>query len=180
MPVKETDDVKNLYLQLVTYSIVAVLLACQPKPDPSKLILKRDSRTSLYAYFDEKGNKILGDYYAAYTDTITEYGIVADPRFVLIDKKGKHIYEIYAFDNGPDYVSEGIYRITENGKIGYVDSLTSKVLIAPQFACAYPFENGKAKVSFKCKTVKDFPNDEHFSWESEDWFYIDRSGKIIK
>lgn len=113
------------------------------------LIRKQDEKTSLFAYYDEKGNKILGDYFAAYTDTIRDYGIVADSGFVLIDKKGKHIYKIFTFDNGPDETSEGLYRIVENGKIGYVDSITSKIIIKPIYECAFPFENGKAKVSLK-------------------------------
>ena len=171
---------KNPFLQLIIYCFVLILFGCQSNSNPSKLILKRDQKTSLFAYYDENGNKVLGDYYAAYTDTITEYGIVADPGSVLIDIKGKHIYKIFSFDNGPDYTSDGVYRIVENGKIGYADSLTSKVLIKPKFDCAYPFESGKAKVSVNCKTVKEFPNDEHSTWISEEWFYIDKTGKPVK
>ncbi len=165
---------------LLTCLIAIGLDSCRPKTLPARLILKRDSVTSLYAYYDDNGHKILGDYYAAYTDTITEYGIVADPDFVLIDKTGKHIFKIFTFDNGPDYTSEGIYRIVDDGKIGYVDSLTSKVIIRPKFDCAYPFENGKAKVSLKGKKVKAFPEDEHWTWESDEWFYVDKTGKIVK
>ncbi|HEX8376589.1 MAG TPA: WG repeat-containing protein [Pedobacter sp.] len=174
------DKVKNQYLQLLVYNLILILFSCQSKSTTTNLILNRDDKTSLFAYFDEKGNKILGDYYAAYTDTISEYGIVADPGFVLIDKQGKHIYKIFPFDNGPDYTSEGMYRIIKDGKIGYVDSITSKVLIEPKFDCALPFENGKAKVSFECKTVSAFPGDEHPTWQSDKWVYIDRTGKIIK
>jgi hypothetical protein len=173
------DDLKKHHLKFLTYALIGVLLACHSESNPSRLVLKRDSLTSLFAYFDEKGNKVLGDYYAAYTDTITDYGIVADPGFVLIDIKGKHIYEIYPFDNGPDYTSEGIYRIIKDGKIGYVDSLTSKILIEPKFDCAFPFENGKAKVSVTCRTVLAFPGDEHQTWQSDKWVYIDRTGKIV-
>lgn len=167
-------------LKLLLLGLVMLQIACKPNMKPSKLILKRDEKTSMYVYFDQHGNKILGDYYAAYTDTITDFGIVADPGFVLIDRNGKHIYKIFSFDNGPDYTSEGLYRITENGKIGYVDSLTSKIKIRPQFDCAFPFENGKAKVSFKCKRVSAFPGDEHSTWESEEWFYINKDGKLVK
>jgi WG containing repeat len=172
--------VKIQCLKLFVYSLILILFSCQSKSTPTKLILKRDDKTSLFAYFDEEGNKILGDYYAAYTDTITEYGIVADPGFVLIDKQGKHIHKILPFDNGPDYTSEGIYIIIKDGKIGYIDSITSKVLIDPKFDCALPFENGKAKVSLECKTFKAFSGDEHPSWQSDKWVYIDRTGKIVK
>jgi hypothetical protein len=167
-------------LPFIVCSLILVLVSCKEKPTPGKLVLRRDERTSMFAYFDENGKKVLGDYYAAYTDTITEYGIVADPGFVLIDKTGRHIYKIYPFDNGPDETSEGIYRIIDDGKIGFVDSATSKVLVAPKFTCAFPFENGKAKVSFDCKKVYAFPGDEHWTWQSDKWFYINKRGEVVK
>ncbi len=165
---------------LAVITLFFLVVSCKFKPMPEALVLQYDSINGKYAYFDSDGNKVLGDYYAAFTDTLSDYGIVADPGFVLIDKTGKHIYDIYPFDNGPDYTSEGIYRIIKNGKIGYVDSLSSKMIIAPKFDCAYPFENGKAKVSYTCKTVKEFPGDEHSRWESEHWFYIDRKGNVVQ
>jgi hypothetical protein len=141
------------------------------------LILKRNASTSMYAYYDKNGNKVLGDYFMAFTDTIKDYGIVSDSGFVLIDKHGKHIYNIFPFDNGPDMTSDGLYRIIEKGKIGYVDSATSKLVIKPIYDCAWPFENGKAKVSLKCVTISD---GEHSRWESGEWFYIDKQGQRIK
>jgi hypothetical protein len=140
------------------------------------LILRFNS-DSMYAYYDHAGKKILGDYYRAFTDTIIDFGIVSDSGFILIDRNGRHIYEIYPFDNGPDYTSDGLYRIIKNGKIGYVDSISSKLIIDPIFNCAYPFEKGKAKVSLKCVTVQE---GEHSRWESDDWFYIDKKGNKIK
>jgi hypothetical protein len=179
---------KDFPLLFIIFVITSILLACQSKPVSSKLllktsgklILKRDSTTSLYAYYNGKGEKVLGDFYAAYTDTITTYGIVADPNFVLIDRNGKHIYNIYPFDNGPDYTSEGTYRVIKDDKIGYVDSATSKLIIKPQFGCAFPFENGKAKVSYHCEEVSAHVGNEHKTWQSDDWFYIDKTGKVIK
>ena len=145
--------------------------------DKDVLILKRNDSTSMYAYYDKKGNKVLGDYFMAFTDSIKDYGIVSDSGFVLIDRHGKHIFNIYSFDNGPDETRDGFYRIVENGKIGYVDSASSKLVIKPTFDCAWPFENGKAKVSVNCKDVAD---GEHWRWESDDWFYIDKKGIRIK
>lgn len=145
--------------------------------DNDILILKRNDSTSMYAYYDKNGKKVLGDYFMAFTDTIKDYGIVADSGFVLIDKHGKHIYNIFTFDNGPDMTGNGLYRIIENGKIGYVDSATSKLVIKPIYDCAWPFENGKAKVSLNCVTISD---GEHSRWESGEWFYIDKQGRTIK
>jgi hypothetical protein len=163
------------------FSFLPGLISCKTAGykavDNDILILKRNDSTSLYAYYDKNGHKVLGDYFMAFTDTIKDYGIVSDSGFVLIDKHGKHIYNLFPFDNGPDIASEGLYRIIENGKIGYVDSATSKLVIKPIYDCAWPFENGKAKVSLNCVTISD---GEHDRWESGEWFYIDKQGRTIK
>lgn len=90
-------------------------------------------------------------------------------------------YKAFQYDNGDDYVSEGLYRIVDNeGHIGYADE-TGKTVISPRFAFAYPFEGGKAKVtnSGQRKNVAG-SNEEYWYWESDDWYYIDRKGKIIQ
>jgi hypothetical protein len=42
---------------------------------------------------------------------------------------------------------------------------------------AYPFQGGKAKVTYTGH--KNDPNDEHWEWVSDDWFYIDYQGRRI-
>jgi len=147
------------------------------KNNNDPLHAKQDPDTGLFAYYDKNGNKVLGDFYVAYTKILNDYAIVSNPRPVLIDRKGNVIYNIFIFDNGPDYSEEGLYRIIENGKIGYVDSLSSQIVIQPQFEAAYPFENGKAKVSFHAKLIKD---GEYSFWKSDEWFYIDKKGNKIE
>jgi hypothetical protein len=118
--------------------------------------------------FNKNGKKILGDYDVVYTKILKDYAIVSNPAPVLIDKKGKVVYHIFVVDNGPDYTNEGFYRIVENGKIGYVDSLTSKLAVPANYKCAYPFEKGKAKVSNDCNEIND---GEYTSWKSNKCFY---------
>ena len=64
-----------------------------------------------------------------------------------------------------------------DGKIGYADESTYTIVIPPQFDCAYLFENGKAKVSNQCKTVK---TGEYHAWESENWQYVDKKGQLTQ
>lgn len=141
------------------------------------LVLKMNDTSFMYAYYNKKGEKVLGDYAMAFADTLKDFAIVADSGYILIDKQGKPIYHIFTLDNGPDETKEGLYRIMEDGKIGFVDSATSKLVIPPAYAGAWPFENGKAKVSFNCITITD---GEHSSWVSGDWFYIDKQGNTVK
>lgn len=75
----------------------------------------------------------------------------------------------FRYDNGPDYVREGLYRIVDGkGRMGYADE-SGRVVIAPRFAFAHPFEGGKAKVPGS--------GGEHWSWESDAWYYIDTTGR---
>jgi hypothetical protein len=96
-------------------------------------------------------------------------------KWVIKNSKKTTLYEVFLYDNGPDYPSEGLIRIVKNGKIGYANAKTYKIVITPQFDCAFPFENGKAKVSNKCQTVKE---GEHSVWTSENWQYVDKKGKL--
>ena len=99
----------------------------------------------------------------------------ADGKWVILDGQKTIVYEIFIYDNGPDYEADGLFRVVKNGKIGYADAKTYAIVIEPQFDCAYPFENGKAKVSNQCKTEKD---GEYSIWKSDFWQYVDKQGKF--
>jgi WG containing repeat len=98
-----------------------------------------------------------------------------DGKWVIMDGQKTALYEVFIYDNGPDYEADGLIRVVKNGKIGYADAKSYTIVIEPQFDCAFPFENGKAKVSNQCKTVKD---GEHSMWESDAWQYVDKQGKF--
>lgn len=87
-------------------------------------------------------------------------------QFVLTDRKGHEVYQVYWFDNGPDYSQEGLYRMRQNGKIGYASSITGEVVIHAEYDCAYPFDNGKAQVGIGCKSEKE---GEHSIWVGGTW-----------
>ena len=62
-------------------------------------------------------------------------------------------YAAFQYDNGDDYVSEGLYRIVDRkGRIGYAD-----------------------ETSGERKEVAG-SGSEHWYWESDDWYYIDKQG----
>jgi hypothetical protein len=96
-----------------------------------------------------------------------------DHKWVVVDEQKTVLYEVFPFDNGPDTPSDGLYRIVKDGKIGYADAITNAIVITPQYDCAFPFENGKAKVSIDCQTTKD---GDHSVWTSDAWQFIDKKG----
>ena len=97
--------------------------------------------------------------------------IEKDQKWVVVDEQKTVLYDVFNYDNGPDTPSDGLYRIVKDGKIGYADSKTNVIVIEPKYDCAYPFENGKAKVSTNCKTVQE---GDHSIWESENWQFIEK------
>lgn len=159
-----------LYFFIVFYPVKA-----QDKQD--YLLLKGQET---FSYVDKNGKTVIpeGKYKYCYTDTFRTYAIVLSHKqgWIGIDRNENTLYNVFVFDNGPDYPSDGLFRIVKNGQIGYANVESGKIIIQPQFEAAYPFEDGKAKVSIKAKTVS---YGEYSKWENTDWFYIDKTGKRI-
>jgi hypothetical protein len=172
----------RLRLQLVSvlmlFTIATTIAQSSKRSDP--LILVADFAAGTYGYRTEAGKMIipLGKYQMCFTDTFRNYAIVLDSArgFVAIDRQFHVLYNVFIFDNGPDYPAGGLFRITRSGKIGYAIAATGKIAIEPQFACAFPFEKGCAKVASDCQTR---PDGEHSTWTSNSWFYINKSGSRV-
>lgn len=155
----------------------------------SALLLSKSGNriTSQYKAFDDWGESVHPNFkecllFVAAPENLEKTPTAAlekhqltNGKWVIRDSKKKVLYDIFPYDNGPDYPSEGLFRILKDGKIGYADEQTYAIIIIPQFDCAYPFENGKAKVSNNCKTVKD---GEYSIWMSDNWQYVDKKGKL--
>lgn len=135
-------------------------------------------------YLNEQGDTIIpyGKYKFCQTDTIRYIGFVYEnrqnARIVCIDNQGKELFYVHKYDNGPDYIREGLFRIMdEDGWIGFADSL-GNVVIKPQFKFATSFENGKAQATTSGDAIND---GEHSFWKSDEWQLIDHKGdKMIK
>ena len=135
-------------------------------------------------YLNEQGDTIIpyGKYKFCQTDTIRHIGFVYEnrqnARIVCIDNQGKELFYVYKYDNDPDYIREGLFRIMdEDGWIGFADSL-GNVVIKPQFKFATSFENGKAQATTSGDAIND---GEHSFWKSDEWQLIDHKGdKMIK
>jgi hypothetical protein len=166
-----------LLLQISLLTATSTLAQTRKQDDYLIRVFKPE--TDEYGFRDKSGKMVIdfNKYPIIFTDTFRSHAIVlkSTKGFVAIDRNERVLYQIFPYDNGPDYPSEGLYRILENGKIGYAD-LNGKIIITPQFTCAFPFEGGKAKVSNSCtKHMKG----EHSYWKSEEWFYINRKGKKL-
>ncbi|MCX6170294.1 MAG: hypothetical protein NTX65_13185 [Ignavibacteriales bacterium] len=137
-------------------------------------------------YRNLKGEIIIpiGKYNHCFTDTFKNFAFVFDDKLthskvVAIDRNENILFDVYMFDNGPDELANGLFRIIRNGKIGYADK-NGIIVIEPKFECADKFEHDKASVALKCRLVKDESDPEHSRMESDSWFYIDKKGNKVK
>ena len=80
---------------------ISVPISCQSKH--SKAYIENDVASPADS-FEMKDDQNIQ------TDTVSKYSMVSDDGFFLMDNSGKKIYEIFPYDNGPDYVSEGLQR----------------------------------------------------------------------
>lgn len=125
-----------------------------------------------------------GKYSHCFSDTFKNFAFVYDDKLtnskvVAIDRNENILFDAYMFDNGPDWLEDGLFRIIRNGKIGYADK-NGVIVIEPKFECAEQFENGIARVALDCRLVKDEYDSEHSRMESDSWFYIDKKGNKVK
>jgi hypothetical protein len=170
---------------LAAFSLL--LAGCQAKTNENTaqskyeyLVAYTDGSSDKCGFLSPKGDTVISaKYQYCMTDTLRHFAVVVnkDNKLMAIDANDKPLYEVFMFDNGADYAAEGVFRIIKNNKIGYADAQTGKIVIEPQFDCAYPFEEGKAQVSRNCNLKK---MDEYTMWESEEWEYIDKTGKKVE
>ncbi len=161
--------------------IITLYATCNnhKKPQDDYLILKYDENYEKMWYQDKKGNIVIehDKYIYLFTDTFKTMAIVItkENKCIAINRQLEQLFEVYIMDNGPDYVSEGLFRIVKDDKIGFADE-TGKIVIEPQYKCAFAFEDGKAQVAFECTTTM---MGEYGIWNSDQWFFIDKNGNKI-
>lgn len=138
---------------------------------------------SSVCYVDEKGDTIVpyGKYYYCVSDSIAPVGFVIEEEkggISCINIEGEVLCHALVTDIiTPDYLYEGHFRIVnDEGLIGFADSL-GHIVVTPQFKWAEPFQGGRAKVTYSGH--KEAPNEEHWEWVSDEWFYIDYQGQKL-
>lgn len=137
-----------------------------------KLVLAEKNGLFGYVSLLKRDTVIPCIYPNSYTDTIENIGFVGEENgeILCINNKGKKLFNVFPFDNGPDYPHEGLFRIVDDyGLIGFADTL-GRVVIPPKYKFAFPFKEQKAKVTDEGYNVSE---GEHSMWKSSSWFYIE-------
>ena len=101
--------------------------------------------------------------------------VVDDRGLYFVNRQGKTA-PAFQFDNGPDYVVEGMARTVKNGKVGFVNTQLDRV-VPPVWDFASPFEHGVAAVCTGCVSTPISPGDEHKKMTGGKWGYIRQTRK---
>ncbi|TRX38013.1 WG repeat-containing protein [Flavobacterium sp. ZT3R18] len=156
---------------------------------------KKVSKDCLIAYIDTTSGKELTGYkslngeiiikakYLNGSDTLCGMAIVLNSEFgfVGINRNDSIILKPYTYDNGPDYLEEGLFRFVENGKIGFAN-LEGQKIIRAKYDFVTPFsdgiseysiggeeiyENGKSKKQIIQESGYEGLVDKHWTWSGD-------------
>jgi hypothetical protein len=161
----------------IAFFIICTSAYSQSKRDYLRLI--QDTAKETYGYVNRRGDTVIapGKYTDCFTEKFYDFAIVQKPGYgiVGINRDEKILLKIFMFDFGPDEPSNGLFRIVENGKIGYAN-MHGKIIIQPQFDGARSFEKHKAKVCIGCELKA---MGEHHYWSGGTWYTINKKGNKI-
>ena len=93
-----------------------------------------------------------------------------------IDRNEKILFQVCSYEIGTDIVSNGLFRIIENGKIGFAN-MNGEIVIKPRFQFVYPFqENGFA---IFCENGTWSMLDKYIPVIKGKWGVINRQGVVV-
>lgn len=133
-------------------------------------------------YEDASGKVIIpaGKYPYLFTDVFDKIAFVLlkDKKGVYaIDRSEKILFQVCSFELGPDIISNGLFRIIENGKIGFAN-MNGEIVIKPNWGFIFPFqENGLAIFCEKGNWI--WIDKEHRKFFGGKWGAMNTKGNII-
>ena len=136
-------------MKIVLFSFFVLLTSAAKSQISNDYLLQyavKQDVGELYGYKYKNGKvAIKAQYNSVYTDTLYKMAIVLKNwKWVGVNRRGAIILVPFIYDNGPDYVQEGLFRFVEREKIGFAN-LDGKKVIAAQFSFVTPFTNSIAE-----------------------------------
>jgi hypothetical protein len=173
---------KNLKKQLFQLSLLlgsSLPTFSQSTPQLYSFSITKNGE-KLSGFKDSNGKIIIPAKYAySFTDTLNFAAIVSSRDYksiTAINHRDSVLFEVFNYDNRPDYIEEGLFRFVENKKIGFANKEFKKIIPA-QFDYAAPFEEGIA--FFKMGGEKK-QEGEHFYWANEsESGYVNHDGELF-
>ncbi len=143
------------------------------------LVINWDTIYDQCGYIDQSGQMAIahGKYSFCMTDTFRTFAVVykGNEGWIGIDRQENTIFTIMQYDNGPDFPSENMFRITKGQKIGFAN-LEGEVVVPPKYDAAYPFQEGLAAFCVGCRNER---MGEVSMWKDGQWGFLDKKGKVV-
>lgn len=127
----------------MTFLLFYTLAFGQKSKDYLIAYVDTTSEQELIGYKNTTGEVVIkAEFIYTYTDTFYFMAIVLkNGEWLGIDREQKIILKPFIYDNGPDYIEEGLFRFVENEKIGFA-TIDGEKIIEAKYDFASPFENG--------------------------------------
>ena len=141
-----------------------------------------DKDETICGYVDSNGEIVIpaGKYPNIFTAEFDKIAFVLlkDKKGVYaIDRSEKILFQICSFEFCPDIISNGLFRIIENGKIGFAN-MNGEIVIKPNWEFIFPFqENGLAIFCEKGNWI--WIDKEHRKFSGGKWGAMDTKGNIV-
>ena len=156
-------------MKQITLFVILCFLAlnCKNKTvsqptDKAFLIAFEDTTKQFgWGYKDLKGQVVIEPQYAmVQPDTFSDAIVFAfDKRhdmndekhgWIAINKQNQFVLKPFMYDNGPDYIQEGLFRFVQQDKMGFANIKGEKVIPAKYIFVA-PFSDGMAAFCNDCQ-----------------------------
>lgn len=141
-----------------------------------------DKDETICGYVDSNGEIVIpagkyADIFTAEFDKVAIVKIKGKKEFYAIDRNEKVLFQVFNFGMGPDIISNGLFRIIENGKIGFAN-MNGEIVIKPNWEFIFPFqENGLAIFCEKGNWI--WIDKEHRKFSGGKWGAMDTKGNIV-
>ncbi len=169
-----------IVLGILIFSCKSYFALSQNSYDLYLKVVETDNYGEECAFVDSEGEVIIpfGKYLKCYIDTFKTIAFVikkGDNKIVAIDRQEKELFQVKTYDNGPDYLKDGLFRIIENEKTGFAN-MNGEIVIPPKFKTVYPFSEERAAFCLNCSQIE---SGEHLIDTGGKWGYIDKKGEIV-
>lgn len=133
------------------------------------------------AFTEQNGDTVDGQIiFLVSRDTVLSVPGLATP-YRAFDRNGKYLFTPFLFDNGPDYISEGLFRFVQDGKIGFADR-EGRIVIGPKFGFATPFQHGLSFYCTGCSFYRDTISadvEHNLRLTASRWGIVGKDGTIL-
>lgn len=173
-------------MKWILFSALCLLSLSSAHAQNDYLYLSENSEG--YFGFVDKDDYVVVEHKYSYcfTDTLKHFAVVlivsdSISGYYGIDRNDSILFKVVTTPSGPASLEGGLIQIVNGDDlIGFANE-KGKVVIPPQFQCAGHFIDGREKVmvAYKCQRVPWPSNKEMVEEVSDEWFYIDKTGKRV-